>query len=612
MFFKCIFALLFLLLTNPSLSLTLNNAETTCSDNYCVLLTGIDFASDSYVDIRTSSNGSVVSSVTGSDLTRGSSGGSDTLQFVVTSSSLRNSLNGDGLFLRVINPGVGWSNMKSVIRSQPPAQNPSLFSAETTCSDNYCVLLTGIDFASDSYVDIRTSSNGSVVSSVTGNDLTRGSSGGSDTLQFVVTSSSLRNSLNGDGLFLRVINPGVGWSSMLQVSREGQLALTGMLTVDDLVIAGRACNTDNPNEQLIVNIYSTYAFSDSCIIHNGENICLIASTITEVGNNVSDCNNMQTNKFEVDTPSIIKNGGMHRVYARVSTDFINSSPFYSYFNPGTSPFWDSGLNTKCIKRINGPGGTSGNNFEDLSECSFPVNNYYSLALQPEHTGDYGSPCENPKYPDSIVTISGENDGAMQFYWKMDKQNNLVAVMKSDITNFSHPCGDDVWNWYSFGLRNGQAGASFPRADKSGVHFTAKFNYSLNNATTRFYAICEAWWDGRGRSAVVNFVRTGLGDNVPNDPEVVVHYPNLEPESVSYLGEELGFDVHINGQTKDYFVNCGSIFKHAVDRGYLTQPINWANTQLSKIWIGQELHNFSGENAGTSKVELSNYRIVEIE
>ena len=119
---------------------------------------------------------------------------------------------------------------------------------------------------------------------------------------------------------------------------------------------------------------------------------------------------------------------------------------------------------------------------------------------------------------------------------------------------------------------------------------------------------------------MNFVRTNQADNVPEDPEVVVVVPRsgAEIKYVNYLGSELGFDALPKNVEKEYFVNCGSIFKHAVDRGYLLPPINekglvdWSRSRLTKFYVGHELHNTVIQNAGTTSLELRNYRIVEIQ
>lgn len=107
------------------------------------------------------------------------------------------------------------------------AQPPNLVSGETTCVDHYCILLTGSNFASNAYVDVRAQNSGDIIASYSGDDLIRGSSGNTDTLQFTILDPLQRQHLNSLGLRFYVVNPGNGWDGPVLVVRTLPSAVTG-------------------------------------------------------------------------------------------------------------------------------------------------------------------------------------------------------------------------------------------------------------------------------------------------------------------------------------------------------------------------------------------------
>ncbi|MCF6363312.1 MAG: hypothetical protein L3J88_08205, partial [Gammaproteobacteria bacterium] len=97
---------------------------------------------------------------------------------------------------------------------------PNLISGKTTCYDNYCIRLTGTDFQSDAYVDVRPRNSPGIIASYRGSDLIRGSNGNTDTLQLGITDPTQRNHLNSAGLRFYVVNPGNGWDGPVHIKRR--------------------------------------------------------------------------------------------------------------------------------------------------------------------------------------------------------------------------------------------------------------------------------------------------------------------------------------------------------------------------------------------------------
>ena len=87
---------------------------------------------------------------------------------------------------------------------------PELVSAETACSNNYCITLLGRYFDLNSHVEIRENINGGtgdLLKQITGNDIyARGSVDGFDRIHFPLQDLSLQDKLNNNGLCFIVVN----------------------------------------------------------------------------------------------------------------------------------------------------------------------------------------------------------------------------------------------------------------------------------------------------------------------------------------------------------------------------------------------------------------------
>ena len=356
---------------------------------------------------------------------------------------------------------------------------------------------------------------------------------------------------------------------------------------------------------------------------DGKRACLYHTDIanqqgsTGVGN---ACGGNRLHAFVTPNQYDIKNGGSHEIYVwatnpnSTKTKHLGHSPLeYTYQFSGTPEGWDYSLTKKCVKTPLAPGST--NYYEDTSECS--SSNYWSLAIQAEAT--LGVSCGSGGNTQSLPW-SGYNAGVLQFWWT-GAGSNLTANLKTDIFQFSHPCaGEDVYNWAVFGESNNAGAGQLPKAYHAGIRVTAYFNHWLPNADTRFFVSCAGDWDGHSNVATINIIRTFTADAFPNDPEMIQCYDANLPgctdagpgiTQLSLDGNAMGFSMPLATDTT-FNVNCGSVFRHLVDRGYFPAPTSWNNSQLTKIFVGHEMRNYSTSNAGVSSLRIKKYEIEDID
>lgn len=129
----------------------------------------------------------------------------------------------------------------------PPAIQPRIVHATqltTNCADHYCIKVTGFNFATDSYVELRRDMTGPVVAQIFA--LTRGTSGDAQTLDIELTDPVLRQYLASEpGLSVSVVNPGypAAQHGGFLVVRDHNYALFGQIeSFDGNRVVGWVCS----------------------------------------------------------------------------------------------------------------------------------------------------------------------------------------------------------------------------------------------------------------------------------------------------------------------------------------------------------------------------------
>ena len=95
------------------------------------------------------------------------------------------------------------------ISSNTTPTDPTLVSAQTSCSNNFCIDLRGHNFGSDSYVEIQADTGGNgTLKQVRGNDIyERNQVEGLDRIFFPIQDVALQNRLSSTGLCFWIVNP---------------------------------------------------------------------------------------------------------------------------------------------------------------------------------------------------------------------------------------------------------------------------------------------------------------------------------------------------------------------------------------------------------------------
>lgn len=153
-------------------AITLQSGATTCPDNYCILLRGTGFDGSTYVDVRALAGAEIIAQYWPSQITLGSEGSLQTLQFAVTTPSLRDLLDAEGLRFYVVSPTAGYQfagpvQVRRTATNVPPTVSISA-SPASGVSVGTPVSLTANTFDSDGTVtSVSYSANGQPIGTST-------------------------------------------------------------------------------------------------------------------------------------------------------------------------------------------------------------------------------------------------------------------------------------------------------------------------------------------------------------------------------------------------------------------------------------------------------------
>jgi hypothetical protein len=404
--------------------------------------------------------------------------------------------------------------------------------------------------------------------------------------------------------------------------------------VDDSAVNGWACDPDAFAQPLQIHLYATHVQTGTvaapgfCVDIEGERACLLAITTASAPREPAVaqlCGGYANHGFSIPTPYPLKNGGAHKVYAFA----INvgggpnprlpnaTTPSYQFTFSGAHSGWDYGLERQCVKS----GDPAGKNyFESTAGCESYQR--WTVALQSERDFGQGS-CSGPN-SQSLPISASWGTGNFQFGWS-STGGDLTAHLKTDITNDAgpdyqdHPCGENVFNWFVLMDHLAFGGGPLPEADRMGVHFEASYDDWLQHpqSRSRYIGSCAAMWlSGAGqaprmRAFEINFIESNWGDASP-DPEVIWSVDTPEMQWVILSGPALGFQLTRNTMQR-VNVNCGSIFRHLVERGILEAPVNgWASTTGAAVFLGHEFKNSVQTDAGAAYVAIKRIEIEAID
>lgn len=112
--------------------------------------------------------------------------------------------------------------------SSPQSYSQTIHSVGTGCGDNMCVWVKGQNFATNSRIDVRYSTTGSIVASYQGADITRYDDGTYQTVTFRVKDSVQQSYLNKGQFLVWIVNPSVpSWNGPGVVQRNARLQVSG-------------------------------------------------------------------------------------------------------------------------------------------------------------------------------------------------------------------------------------------------------------------------------------------------------------------------------------------------------------------------------------------------
>ena len=298
-----------------------------------------------------------------------------------------------------------------------------------------------------------------------------------------------------------------------------------------------------------------------------ENSGLFAVTLTVTGaNGLSDCAAADLSVYK-------PMGWDYNLTKRCAQSTLPAEPcYYSDMtdDPGGNRAWTLGVQAEVTLGCSsvGPNGQS-----------LPINDNSNLALAwTARTDEFGRP-------------------------------NYIVDMLTDVSAYPHPGGAGNFTWFAFMDHTANNGGPWPRPDKCVQRIRANYNDFVTAGSARFILGFGAFWDGKHHGVEINIVSTNWGDGHPDADIVTTVYDNTM-EFVNMDGAAMGLSISKSAWT-DIEVDWGEIVQNLVDRGFFTAPAGgWAASGTGCIEAATEAHNTTVSNAVITRLQFTNFRILE--
>lgn len=270
--------------------------------------------------------------------------------------------------------------------------------------------------------------------------------------------------------------------------------------------------------------------------------------------------------------------------------------------------WNHNLTKRCVKTAQP---SLPNYYEELSQCDPPPipgipPKYWLIGISSEF-GD-GSVCPAPAGQSFPINAGGPVTLAWMPHTDEFGNANWAVNMKTDLYNFTHPCGSGKFTWYAFLDHAGVGGGPLPRPDILKFSATVNFNDYLPNGGARALAEFSGYWAGKVRYIDVAFCLTNWGDNYPGDPMIYEYRDTPEMTYISVNGSYFGINIP-KAQDTLLSVNWSAVLNTLISAGRL--PAYGSNPSTNSVGISHEVYNTTPSQAAVADLWFTNFRIVEI-
>src|SRR3990167_7559064 len=167
--------------------------------------------------------------------------------------------------------------------------------------------------------------------------------------------------------------------------------------------------------------------------------------------------------------------------------------------------WNYNLTKRCVKTTKP---SEPNYYEELSQCDpgFPGQyKSWTIGISSEN-GVTADVCPQPSGQSFLV-----NAGPITLSWLPHTDEfgnaNWAANLKTDLYNFTHPCGANYFNWYMFMDHVGNFGGPLPSPNNLIFSATVNYNDFCPNGAARGLAMFQGHWNGKDRMIEIHFQST---------------------------------------------------------------------------------------------------------
>jgi hypothetical protein len=262
--------------------------------------------------------------------------------------------------------------------------------------------------------------------------------------------------------------------------------------------------------------------------------------------------------------------------------------------------WDYNLMHECVNSVGTPG--SQYYYADHSDC--PVSGeQWQIAVESE--ASLGQSCPGPI--DQSLPINQNGILTLQWLAHVDEfgNHNWKVHLKTDLINYSHPCGSGYFTWYRFGDPNGP----FPMPDVANLRATINYSDSTPNGASRCFVWWDGFWDGKSHVIEMNLAETNWGTNPNLPPGYLLVIRNASSEYVNVDGSYFGLTIP---KSRDVLLNVyfWPFIQEMINKGYFTAPTDrsptgWATTGM---YFGTEPNNFAASNSVAADLYFTNFRV----
>lgn len=267
------------------------------------------------------------------------------------------------------------------------------------------------------------------------------------------------------------------------------------------------------------------------------------------------------------------------------------------------------LTKRCVKTTKP---SEPNYYEETSQCDPPPipgipSKHWTLAIESER--ELGVPCPEPMNQSFLVNgTSSPVTLAWLSHTDEFGNSNWSVNMKTNLCDFTHPCGENYFSWYMFMDHIDYGGGPLPAPDKVEFSATVYYNDFCPNGASRAIALFQGYWNGKHRMVELHFQSTNWGDAEPGNPVIVWRAEDSNFQYLAVHGQYFGINIP-KAQESPLTIPWRAVINTLISQGYLPVPSGGWSTQA--IGIGHEVHNWTPSLAVIADLWFTNFRIVEI-